>query len=190
MARWQYIETGIYLVSLGSMGGDHKNCSKAFFKKPGAGSRLDFADRAVRRSLALAKIASWTAIRDEVATFVRYRNCLAHFEIYHLTDAGRLSVTPQTRFNVVISENHMNSETRSTDLVRGLSVEMIDQNSESMRELAYKIFYFVTDCFPRDIFVGRGLLPIVEMQLDALRNSPRPSEFPVPDFVIDRTTES
>jgi hypothetical protein len=126
---------------------------------------------------------TWVPLHANTKSFVTFRNSLAHFEIYHLSDYGSAAATPPTKYNVMISESHMNFAQRSLERVTGLSIELIDHNSSSLRELAYKLYYFVVDHFPLDAFVGKGLLPLTELQLTGFYGNPRPSEFPRPDYV-------
>jgi hypothetical protein len=115
-------------------------------------------------------------------TFVSYRNSLAHFEVYHVSDHAGLAAEPPTKYNVLLSENHMNAPKR-TARVNALSIEQIELNSESTREEAYKLIYFIVDHFPLAAFIGKGLLPITERQLEGFYSGPRLPEFPPPDSV-------
>jgi hypothetical protein len=92
------------------------------------------------------------------------------------------AVNPSTRYNVMISESLMNLTQRSNERVTGLTIELIDHNSSSLRKLAYQLYYFVVDHFPLDAFIGKGLLPLTELQLTGFYGNPRPSEFPRPDY--------
>ena len=183
LVQWQAIETALYLAAFGAMGVSHADCSREFFKKTGAGGRLQFADRELKKALRPAAYEkSWSPLHANTKDFVKYRNSLAHFEVYHLTDYGRSEATPPTRYNVMISESHMNFAQRSQERVTGLSVETIEHNSSSLRKLAYQLYYFVVDHFPLDAFIGKGLLPLTELQLTGFYGNPRPSEFPRPDY--------
>jgi hypothetical protein len=82
----------------------------------------------------------------------------------------------------MIAESHMNFAERSNERVTCLSIETIDQNNSSLRELAYQLMYFVVDHFPLDAFIGKGLLPLTELQLTGFYGNPRPTEFPRPDY--------
>jgi len=183
LVQWQAIETALYLAAFGAMGVGHAECSREFFKKTGAGGRLQFADQVLKKALGPdAYEKSWSTLYNDTRSFVRFRNCLAHFEVYHISDYGKAAATPPTRYNVMISESHMNFAQRSQERVAGLSIELIDHNSSSLRELAYQLYYFVVDHFPLDAFIGKGLLPLTELQLTGFYGNPRPSEFPRPDY--------
>jgi hypothetical protein len=122
------------------------------------------------------------ALCDDTNTFVKFRNSLAHFEVFHKNDSIEAATILPTKYNVTIAESHMNFSKRSNDLVDSLSIELIDHNSSSLRELAYQLYYFVVDHFPLDAFIGKGLLPLTEWQLTGFYGNPRPSEFPRPDY--------
>jgi hypothetical protein len=179
MARWQYIETGLYLAAFGAMRVDHATCSAKFFKNPGAGSRLNFADGALKKALERAVYeADWIEIRDNVRGFVVYRNCLAHFETFHIDARYAAMAVPSTKFRVMISGRHLNAAERAGDQVRSLSIESIKENNEKLIELSYVLAYFVVDHFPLDRFLGKGLLPMLEQNLIGFVRNPRPPEFP------------
>jgi hypothetical protein len=183
LVQWQPIETALYLAAFGAMGVSHAECSREFFKKPGAGSRLKFTDGVLSKALRPdAYEKTWVPLRDDTNTFVKYRNCLAHFEVYHITDHGEAATTLPTKYNVTIAESHMNFSKRSHDRVDSLSIELIDQNNSALREIAYLLYYFVVDHFPLDAFMGKGLLPLIELQLTGFYGNPRLSEFPRPDY--------
>jgi hypothetical protein len=183
LVQWQSIETALYLAAFGAMGVSHAECSTAFFKKTGAGGRLQFADGALKKALPRgAYDMRWVPLHADTKSFVKFRNSLAHFEVYHVTDYGRAAATPPTRYNVMISESHMNLAQRSSERVDGLSIELIVHNSSSLRELAYQLYYFVVDHFPLEAFIGKDLLPLTEWQLTGFYKNPRPSEFPRPDY--------
>jgi hypothetical protein len=183
LVQWQPIESALYLAAFGAMGVSPAACSREFFKKTGAGSRLIFTDEALKKALRPdAYEKSWSPLYNDTKSYVKYRNCLAHFEVYHITDHIGAATTPPTKHNVLISESHMNFSERSADRVTALSIETIDQNNSSLRELAYLLMYFVVDHFPLATFIGKGLLPLTEWQLTGFYGNPRPSTFPRPDY--------
>ena len=183
MVQWQPIEPALYLAAFGAMGVSHAECSKEFFRQLGAGGRLKFTDGVLSKALRRdAYEKTWVPLYDDTKRAVKYRNSLAHFEVYYITDHTRAATTPPTKYNVVISESHMNFSERSHDRVTSLSIEMIDQNNSSVRELAYLLMYFVVDHFPLKAFIGKGLLPLTELQLTGFYGNPRPSECPRPDY--------
>ena len=47
LARWQFIETGLYLTALMLMGTDQTTCSLAFFQIKAAENKLAFVDRLI-----------------------------------------------------------------------------------------------------------------------------------------------
>jgi hypothetical protein len=183
----QYVEGTLYLAAFAACGLGHVECAKQFYGRfAGAGGRLNFTDRALKAKLDSTPYErSWRPIYDELQTFVRYRNSLAHFEVYHITDESRLASEPPTKYNVILSESHMNAEKRTSERVASLSIEQIELNNESVREEAYKIIYFVVDHFPLDAFLDKGLLPITEVQLKGFYWGPRLPEFPPPNYTAN-----
>jgi hypothetical protein len=134
LVQWQSIEAALYVAAFGAMGVSHEECFREFFKKTGAGGRLDLTEGALKKALRPeAYEKAWVPLRADAKTFVTFRNWLAHFEVYHITDHERATSTPPTKYNVMISESHMNFSKRSKDQVDSLSIELIDHNSSSLR---------------------------------------------------------
>jgi hypothetical protein len=51
LVQWQSTEPALYLAAFGAMGVSHAECSWKFFKKTGAGGRLDLTDEALKKAL-------------------------------------------------------------------------------------------------------------------------------------------
>ncbi len=184
LVQWQSIEPILYLAAFGASATTHHECSKKYFKLPGAGARLKSVDQILKAVLPpVAYNKTWVPLYEHIRLVVKYRNALAHFEVYHVNDAERLAAEPPTAYKVLISESHMNASERNRDRVRALSVEMIEQNNANMRELAYQLMYFVVDHFPLEAFIGKGLLPLTEKQLSGFYKDPRPAECPRPNYL-------
>ena len=165
----QFVEGTLYLAAFGASGLGHVECAKEFYGRfTGPGGRLNFTDRALKAKFASTPYErSWRPIYSELQTFVRYRNSLAHFEVYHITDETRLASEPPTKYNVVLSESHMNTNKRMAERVTSLSIELIEANNEAVREEAYKIVYFIVDHFPLETFLTRGFSRLLSFSLRA-----------------------
>lgn len=178
MVRSQYIESALCLAALGSMNGRHDECSAAFFKRTGIGGRLKFTDERVRAVLSPEIYQrDWKPILSDAETFVKFRNSLAHFEVYHLSDAERAQGDNPTAFKAIISVSHMNAEARKKKKAPALTIELIEHNNEQVPEMYNLLMYFVIDHFPAEIFTGKGLLPLAESQLASFRRNPRLAQF-------------
>ena len=174
MVRIQYVESALYLAELGSMNGRHDECSAAFFKRSGIGGRLKFTDESVRAVLSPEiYLRDWLPVLSDLKTFVKFRNSLAHFELYHLSDAERAQGENPTAFNVIISVSHMDAEARKKTKADALTIELIEHNNGLVPEMCHLLMYFVIDHFPAEIFTGKGLLPLAESQLASFRRATR-----------------
>ena len=183
LVQWQSIEPTLYLAAFGASGMTHDECSSKFFKLPGAGSRLTSVDHYLKKFLpTIAYNTTWLPLYENARLVVKYRDALAHFEVYHITDSVRIAADPPTSYKILISESHMNAGKRKSDRIAALSIEMIEKNNTIMRELAYHLMYFVVDHFPLDTFIGKGLLPLTESQLFGFYQDPRPAECPRPNY--------
>ena len=91
LVTWQYIEGTLYLAALAASGVSHAECAKKFYGFTGAGGRLKFTNHLLEAKLdPVAYERSWRPIYEELKTFVSYRNSLAHFEVYHVSDHADL----------------------------------------------------------------------------------------------------
>jgi hypothetical protein len=184
LVQWQWIEPGLYLAAFGASGMTHEECSKKYFKLPGAGARLTSVNQLLKASLPpIAYDTTWLPLCEHIGLVIKYRNALAHFEVFHITDADRIVAEPPTAYNVLISESHMNAGERDQARVKALSIEVIEQNNAGMREVAYQLMYFVVDHFPVEVFLGKGLLPLTERQLLGFHQDPRPPECRRPNYL-------
>jgi hypothetical protein len=176
----QSVEGTLYLAAFAAAGLGHVECAKKFYGDDhGVGGRLNFTDRLLKTKLdSSAYDRLWRPICEELQTFVEYRNSLAHFEVYHITEETGLGSEPPTRYKVILSESHMNAPKRASENIKSLSIELIELNNNAAREQAYKMIYFIVDHFPLKTFLGKGFLPITELQLRGFYVSPRPPEFP------------
>jgi hypothetical protein len=107
----QYLEGTLYLAAFAAAGLGHEECAKQFYGNfHGVGGRLNFTNRLLKTKLNThAYDRSWRPILEELQTFVEYRNSLAHFEVYHITDETGFASEPPTKYKVILSESHMNA---------------------------------------------------------------------------------
>jgi hypothetical protein len=81
LVRWQYIETGLYLIALGLMGSDHQCTSLAFFHIKSAANKLEFANRLIFYRRQFNKIVPKTKFRWLISSH--------HLDVYSKLD-GRI----------------------------------------------------------------------------------------------------
>jgi hypothetical protein len=126
LTRWQYIETGLYIIAHGLMGTDHYVSSLAFFQIQSAPHKLELVDRLISAKLTEEKKELWTSIRKEIRAAIDFRNTLAHFEIFVLDKKHMKEMKPPTKYPVAISYHHLDAYKRNNKTnIKALSVEVI-----------------------------------------------------------------
>jgi hypothetical protein len=182
LTRWQYVETGLYIIAYGLMETSHEVSSLAFFQIKSAENKLEFADRLVFARLSQWQRASfWTPISKEISAAIAFRNSLAHFEIFCLDGKHMTAMTPPTIYPVALSSHHLDEhKRRHGGMIKSLSVEGIEHNSEELRRIAYSLIYFAIDHIPNLERSEASLPPNLRQWLDSFRKTARPPEFPPP----------
>ena len=181
LARWQFIETGLYLTALMLMGTDQTTCSLAFFQIKAAENKLAFVDRLIFHKLdQRTRIKIWKPISDEIRAAIDFRNSLAHFEMFNLTDEEFAKIKPKTAFRAVLSPNHLDHHAKRGGSVKALSVEVMNYNTNQLRVLTYRLIYFVVDYLPLTEQLIASLQPNLRQWLDSFRQMARPPGFPRP----------
>jgi hypothetical protein len=181
LARWQFIETGLYLTALTLMGTDQTTCSLAFFQIKAAENKLAFVDRLIFHKLdQRTRIKIWKPISDEIRAAIDFRNSLAHFEMFNLTVEEFAKIKPKTASRAVLSTHHLDHHAKRGGSVKALSVEMINHNTNQLRVLTYRLIYFVVDHLPQTEQLLASLQPHLRQWLDSFRKMPRPPGFEPP----------
>jgi hypothetical protein len=147
LTRWQYVETGLYIVAHGLMETSHKVSSLAFFQIKSAENKLEFVDRMIFAQLSQRqRVSFWMPISKEIVSAIIFRNCLAHFEIFCLDEKSMAAMTPPTKYPVPLSSHHLDEhKRRHCRMIKSLSVELIEHNSEELRRMTYSLIYFAID---------------------------------------------
>ncbi len=181
LARWQYIETGLFLIAFTILDTTAKNCSLTFFAIKSAENKLALVDR-----LAFAHLSQWThnkywkPISKNISDYIPFRNSMAHFEVSYIKDEVMKKITPPTSCRCILTPHHLDEHAARGGNIKSFSVEAMDKNSEAIREIAYSIVYFVIDHFPRLEQQQEALPPNLKQWLDQFRKGPRPPGFEPP----------
>jgi hypothetical protein len=150
LMRWQYVETGLYIVAHGLMETSHKISSLAFFQIKSAENKHEFVDRMIFARLSQRqRVSFWTPISKEIGEAIAFRNYLAHFEIFCLDEKSMGAMMPPTKYPVALSSHHLDEHKhRHGGMIKALSVELIEYNSEELRRITYALIYFAIDHIP------------------------------------------
>jgi hypothetical protein len=160
---------------------EHQVSSLAFFQIKSAENKLAFVDRLIFAKLTQhARTKFCEPIRKDVRTAIEFRNHLAHFEIFYLEEKHMSDVLPATKYPVVLSYHHLDQHNRRGGLIKSISIEGIEHNSEALYTMTYALIYFVLDHMPRLERGIESLPPHLQQYLDSFRKTTRPPEFPPP----------
>ena len=181
LARWQYIETGLFLIAFAAMGATAKNCSLAFFSIKSAENKLSLVDRLVYHSIDQFRHNKyWRPISNNISDFIPYRNALANFETSYINDDGMRRIDPMPTCRWILTTHHLDEHANRGVAVKTLTVECMEINSESIREIAYSLVYFALDHFPQIEQQKEYLPPNLKQWLDQFQQGPRPPGFEPP----------
>jgi hypothetical protein len=178
LLRWQYVETGLYLIAMSLMATDHGTASRIFFHIRSAKNKLELVDRLVTHKVDQAtRTKLWKELASDIRAAIDFRNCLAHFEPFMLTPEGFAKI--KTKYRVAISYHNLDEHANSAGSTKTFTVEDIEHNTDEMRFLAYKIIYFLIDHIPQLEQLLERLPQDLRQCLDSFRKMKRPPEFTV-----------
>jgi hypothetical protein len=85
MGRWQYVETGMFILAHAIMGTDYKYSSAAFYLLKDADMKLQLLSRLCEAHFEDAVLKTeWNPLRKEIKSAIGFRNGLAHFEVSYM----------------------------------------------------------------------------------------------------------
>lgn len=181
LVSWQYIETALYLIALALMGADPTSCSLAFFQIKAAEAKLTLVDRLILHKLTQrTRTEFWRPISDEIRDAIDFRNALAHFESFTLSDDELAKCSPKTAFRSVLSPNHLDHHAKRSGSVKILSIETMEQNAHELRVIAFRLMYFLVDHIPHSETLSASLEPNLRQWFDSFHKSYRPPGFEPP----------
>jgi len=181
LTQWQHVESGLFLLALPLMGTDLKTCFLAFLQIKSAENKLAFVDRLIFHKLEQkVRSAFWNPIRKEIREAIDFRNSLAHFESFYLTDDEFKNINPPTNYRVAISHHHLDEHSRKGGIYKLLTVEIVNQNAEQLRLTNYRIMYFIVDHVPHTELLIKSLPPRLQQFLDSFRKKTRLPGFEPP----------
>jgi hypothetical protein len=178
LTRWQHIETALYLATFLLMKTDHNACSVAFFHIKSGENKLSFVDKLMSQSLKQHdRLTYWTPLKNELSDIIYFRNALAHFEVFFLTDDEFKKIAPPTQFRYALAPHHLDPSHGRGGNVKALSVETIRANADEMRKATYHLLYFLIDFIPFLDDQLTSLEPRLMTLLEGFRKNPRPPGF-------------
>ena len=151
-----------------------------FFHIKSAENKLSLVERLISNIKEAERIKHWTPISRNIAGSIKFRNSLAHFEVFILTDENLKAIRPKTKFRYALSSHHLDYYAGRSGTVKVLSVESISHNSNELCTLTYQLIYFLVDHIPHLERLTASLEPRLLNWLDQFRKNPRPPGFEPP----------
>lgn len=145
LARWQYIETAMYVLAHALMRTTSEISSIAFFHIRSAEQKLALLEKLCRHGVPQAAYQTrWIPLRKSMANPIEVRNSMAHFEPTWVDDEYAKSTS---ELNMVIYTHHLDIHA-NRDGGKGLNVEALRQAEREFRAMAGTMIKFAADCVP------------------------------------------
>jgi hypothetical protein len=157
LTRWQFTETGMFLLAHAIMGTEYKYSSTAFFRLKGADMKLQFLDELCEHHFDASIIEKeWQPLRTQLREAINFRNTLAHFEISYVRDS---KFVPEGDPPVVLTPHHMDLKARDKPMVRAVNLSELKQMGENYRALTHSLISFVRNHFSLEKLLATHLPP-------------------------------
>lgn len=149
LTRWQYVETGLYILSHCLMGTKHQHSSTVFFHIESARSKLSLTDKLCKLELSQdAYQRHWRPLKKDINAANDVRNGLAHFDVAFL-DPDEIKNTGQTTAYPIMLCPNSHDETASPDgRSKALFVETLQKTAVEFHELTQRLLEFVPAHIP------------------------------------------
>ena len=180
LTRWQFTETGMFLLAHAIMGADYKYSSTAFFRLKGADAKLQFLDELCEIHFAEAVIqAEWRPLRKQLRESINFRNCLAHFEINYVRSRKYI---PKGDPPVILSPHHLDTRASGKPEVRAVNLTELTQMGENYRALTNSLISLVRRHFSLEKLLATHLPPHWQQFL-ATGQTPLQAQPPPPEII-------
>jgi hypothetical protein len=145
LTRWQFVESGMFLVAHAILGTDYKLTSAAFFRFKNADAKFQFLDDLCEAHFDKTVIEKdWRPLAVKLRECIGFRNCLAHFEMNLVSDP---KYVPKGDPPVVLSPHHMDVKSFGKSQVRAVNLTELNQMGENYRVLARSLILLVREHF-------------------------------------------
>ncbi len=172
MARWQMVETALYVLAHCLMGTTREVSSIAFFHIKSAESKFGFVDKLCANRLPQAAYQSkWIPLRKESHELVRGRNALAHFEV-NWVDADEAK--GKSLFPIALNTHHLDTHATRDGKADGLYVEGVLQCAEAFADYAKRLIAFAGSNVPDWQRSVESLPPNLQQFLELIRKKASP----------------
>jgi hypothetical protein len=157
ITRWQFTETGMFLLAHAIMGAEYKYTSVAFFRLKGADAKMQLLDELCEAHFSVSIIETeWRPLRTQLRECIRFRNSLAHFEINYVRDR---KYVPEGDPPVVLSPHHLDARSYGQPEVRAVNLTELKQMGENYRAVTNSLISLVRRHFSLEKLLATYLPP-------------------------------
>jgi hypothetical protein len=168
MARWQMVETALYVLAHCLMGTTREVSSIAFFHIKSAESKFGFVDKLCLNGLPKSVYQrKWTVLRKESDDLIRGRNALAHFEMSWVETGEAKS---KSKFPIALHTHHLNTHATRHGKAQGMYVETVLEGAEAFEVYAKQLIQFAAAEIPDWPQRVALLPPNLRRFLESIRN--------------------
>jgi hypothetical protein len=173
MARWQYVEAGLFVLAHAIMQTDYQYSSVVFFHIKSADSKVKLVDRLCRAHFDKTIIKNeWTALLKDLNSAAEIRNSIAHWEANFILD---VSVLEPWEPPIALTPHHLDARAQAD--TRGATTNTLNQTAEEFLALANRLLRFVAPHFSDKALRSTNLPQRLLLYLENSRNdapTPRP----------------
>lgn len=174
MGRWQYVESGLFLVMHAVLGMDDSKLSAViFFQMQTAGRKLGLVDEICKARLAGDDLSEWTALFNDVTAGLPFRNALAHWEINFIKGTNYLEPGEPP---IALARHHLDPKADGDN--RTITTNTAMEVAQEYLSLAKRLFSFVATRFSIAKLRETNLPAMVLGQLEGFEQNPEPLRAP------------
>jgi hypothetical protein len=180
MTRWQYIETGLYLIAHCILGVDPKLSSVVFFQIKSGETKLTLVDRMCVLALAPDTYEdAWKPLLKTMRNHLTVRNAMAHYEAVWF-DPTALDAAAASDFPIAITPHHLEFWSGKDGKVNALFIEELRQAADAYSATTKDLLGFVVSHVPLWQQHSATLPPRLQQALQAFNKTGNVEGFGLP----------
>lgn len=172
LARWQHVESAMYVVAHCLMETRHDIASAVFFHIESARSKLNLTNKLCKIGLAQdAYQRHWVPLKKQLGDAIEVRNALAHFDTAALDPkalTGEQAI--ETAYPVILSPNFIDDSAVAANGVKSLRVEDIQEAAAEFLQLARALLELAALQIPDWPQRSRSLPPELQHLLSSIQS--------------------
>jgi hypothetical protein len=165
MARWQDIETGLYILIHALLGTEPRVTSILFFHINSAKTKLSLCDRLCAEKLKESMKKDWRSLSKQVTEALESRNKLAHFEMSWIIPGAEIPDLPHDDPPMLFGPHHLDFFTWEKKNGVAFSKKDFEDFSDIWKKLVIDLFEFTLLNFPLETLYPTKLPPSLAYSL-------------------------